>query len=120
MREFDIYFEKQKEPSKGCLIALRTLIMQSNEHMSEAWKYGMPCFCYHGKMMYYLWTDKKTGNPYVLFVEGRKIEHPLLEQGNRSRMKIFNIDPNQDLPMEILTYLMQKSVEVFNDKLKIN
>jgi len=119
MREIDNYFEKQKEPAKGCLIALRVLIMQSNRHMTEAWKYGMPCFCYHGKMMYYLWTDKKTSNPYVLFVEGKKIEHPLLEKGNRSRMKIFNINPNLDLPLEDLTYLMAASEMVFNKKLKI-
>lgn len=70
--------------------------------------------------MYYLWTDKKTGNPYVLFVEGGNMDHPELVQGNRSRMKIFNIDPNQDLPLDTLCQLMAASETIFNKKLKIN
>lgn len=94
--------------------------MQSCKHITETVKYGMPCFCYHGKMMYYLWTDKKTGQPYVLFVEGDQIDHPSLVQGKRSRMKVLNIDPNQDLPLTTLKELMEISMTIFDEKLKLN
>jgi len=49
----------------------------------------MPCFVYNKKQFCYLWTDKKTNNPYLLIVEGKNIDHPLLEQGDRKRMKIL-------------------------------
>ena len=33
---------------------------------------------YQQKMFCYLWTDKKTHEPYIGIVEGNKIDHPLL------------------------------------------
>jgi hypothetical protein len=32
----------------------------------------MPCFCYQRKAFCYLWTDKKTANPYILIAEGNQ------------------------------------------------
>ncbi len=102
LRDFDNFFTQQEEPVKGCLLALRKIIKDYNEHITEAWKYRMPCFCYKGKQFCYLWTDKDTGNPYILVVDGNKIEHPALEQGSRSRMKIFPINPNKYIPVETI------------------
>jgi hypothetical protein len=32
-------------------------------------------------------------------VEGVKLTHPELEQGDRKRMKIFRVDPNKNMPI---------------------
>ncbi len=62
----------------------------------------MPCFVFEKKHFCYLWTDKKSGHPYILMVEGNKIDHPSLESGTRSRMKILPINPNQDIPLNTI------------------
>lgn len=71
----------------------------------------MPIFMYKRKMFCYLWTDKKTGEPYLGIVEGRNISHPLLIAGNRARMKILPIDPNADLPLATINEIFRLAVK---------
>jgi hypothetical protein len=59
-------------------------------------------------MFCYLWTDKKIDEPYILMVEDRYLDHPELEEGNRSRMKIFTVNPNNDLPLKTINNILQK------------
>lgn len=118
--ESDNYYLNQKEPNKSCLLALRKIILEQDAAVTETRKYGMPCFCFRKKMFCYLWTDKKTQEPYILFVEGKHLDHPQLEQGNRSRMKIFRVDPNQDLPLNIIRSLLNSALNLYrNETIKI-
>ena len=104
--DIDSYYLRSTEPNRSCLLALRKIILDQDSRISETRKYGMPCFCYAGKAFCYLWTDKKTAEPYILMVEGKRLQHPALESGDRARMKIFRVNPNADLPIEdILTVL---------------
>ena len=109
------FYLKKKEPERSCLLALRSIILEQDENISETVKYGMPCFVYKKKMFCYLWTDKKTGEPYILFVEGKYLDHPLLETGNRSRMKILRLNPNEDLQMEVINELLSQALELYQD-----
>jgi len=106
MRDIDNYFLQKDEPVKSCLLFLREHIQSLDPNITEAWKYRMPFYCYKGKMFCYLWTDKDNGQPYIGIVEGRKIDHPLLIQGSRARMKILFIGPNDDLPLEIIDEIL--------------
>ncbi|WP_287419777.1 hypothetical protein [Candidatus Brachybacter algidus] len=36
---------------------------------------------------------------------------PELEQGKRSRMKIFRVDPEKDLPLEMIRMILNKALE---------
>ena len=102
----DFYLEKE-EPVKSCLMALREIILKYDQRIAETWKYRMPIFCYNGKMFCYVWVHKKTGMPYLGIVEGRKIDHPLLVQEKRSRMKIMFIDPAKDLPVKTIYTILK-------------
>lgn len=113
IREIDTYYLNKQEPNKSCLLALRSIILQQDPNITETQKYGMPCFCYQKKMFCYLWTDKKTDHPYLLMVEGKHLVHPELEAGNRSRMKIFRVDPNKDLPIETIEAILQESLDLY-------
>ncbi len=115
MREIDIYFLEKEEPFKSCLMALRNSILTHDTTIVEIRKYGMPCYCYKNKMFCYLWTDKKTDEPYILFVEGKHLDHPQLEVGKRSRMKVFRIDPNKDLPIETIELLLNKALDLYKN-----
>ena len=66
-------------------------------------------------MFCYLWTDKKTGEPYILMVEGKYLDHPELEVGKRSRMKIFRVNPNKDLPKATIQLILNQALNLYKD-----
>lgn len=115
--ELHQYYLNKEEPNKSCLLALRSIILEQDVHITETRKWGMPCFCYKKKMFCYLWTDQKTDNPYMLMVEGKHLEHPELEQGDRSRMKILRVDPDNDLPLETIVTILQKALDLYRNGL---
>ncbi len=109
----DEFYLKQREPLKGCLLAMRNIVLSQDKNITTAWKYGMPFFCYNGKMFCYLWTHKKYQQPYLGIVEGKKIEHPSLLIESRSRMKILLIDPEKDLPIHIINDILQQAIALY-------
>lgn len=115
IREVEKYYLNKQEPNKSCLLALRSIILGQDVHVTETLKYSMPCFCYKKKMFCYLWTDKKTDEPYILFVEGKYLNHPGLEQGKRSRMKIFRINPNKDIPIITIKFLLKNALNLYRN-----
>jgi hypothetical protein len=110
---FDTYYFSKKEPNKSCLLALRSIILSQDPAITETQKYGMPCFCYKKKMFCYLWTDKKTDQPYILMVEGKHLNHPKLEIGERARMKIFRVDGNKNLPVKTITQILKQALDLY-------
>lgn len=113
VEQLDNYYLNKEEPNKSCLLALRSIILKQDTNVTETQKYGMPCFCYKKKMFCYLWTDKKTNEPYILMVEGKYLDHPKLEEGDRTRMKIFRINPNKDLPIKTIETILQKALNLY-------
>jgi hypothetical protein len=113
MREIDQFFLGKDEPVKSCLIFLREFILDYDKNITEAWKYKMPFYCYKGKMFCYLWVNKKTYQPYIGIVEGRKIEHPLLIIENRSRMKIMVLDAIDDIPVKTIETILKLAIDLY-------
>lgn len=109
------YYLNQEEPNKSCLLALRAMILRQDPEVTETQKWGMPCFCYKKKMFCYLWTDKKTDEPYLLMVEGKYLDHPKLEEGSRSRMKIFRVNPNKNLPIKTIDTILKNALDLYRN-----
>ena len=112
-QQLDNYYLNKAEPNKSCLLALRSTILNQDANITETKKWGMPCFCYKKKMFCYLWTDKKTDKPYLLMVEGKHLDHPQLEQGDRTRMKIFRVNPDEDLPIKTIVNILQNALDLY-------
>jgi len=113
MKEIDSFYLQLDEPVRGCLLAVRKIILAQDKDVAEAWKYGMPFFCYKGKMFCYLWVHKKYKQPYIGIVEGQRFEHPHLIIEKRSRMKIMLFDPNKDLPVKTITGILQQALHLY-------
>lgn len=109
------FFLNKDDPNKSCLLTLRDIILSQDEHITETTKYGMPCFCYKNKIFCHLWIDKKTNEPYILFVEGNYINHEKLKVGNRNRMKILPVNPNQDIPIQLIELLLNKALDLYKN-----
>jgi hypothetical protein len=115
IRELDQFYEKREEPNRSCFLALRAIILEQDEAVSETKKYGMPCFYYKGKMFCYLWMDKKTAEPYLLMVEGAYLEHSRLEAGIRKRMKILRVNPNKDLEVTLIEEVLKDALDLYRE-----
>ena len=117
LSDIDNYYLQKEEPIKSCLMALREYIRNYDSKMTEAWKYkNALSFVIRVRFFCYLRIDKKTHQPYIGIVEGGKIDHPKLIQGNRSRMKILMIDPNQDLPIATIDDIFRAAVVFYSSK----
>ena len=114
MQSTDAFYLNASEPNKSCFLALRSIILNENNNISETLKYGMPCFIFHKKPLCYLWKDKVSEEPYVLFVKGSELSHEALETGSRKKMKILRIDPEQDIPLHTLKEILQTAIKLYN------
>lgn len=115
MHDISSFYLSKTEPNKSCLLALRKIALDQDPEISETQKYGMPCFCYKKKMFCYLWIDKKSNEPYFLMVEGNRLDHPKLEKGTRSRMKILRIDPNRNLPVTLIRSILKQALDLYRN-----
>jgi hypothetical protein len=113
LRPIDNYFLQKEEPVKSCLQFLREHILSRDNNITEAWKYGMPMYCYKGKMFCYLWVHKKLLLPYIGIVEGKKIDHPDLVQEKRARMKILLLDPSKDIPVRKINAILKEVLALY-------
>jgi Domain of unknown function (DU1801) len=113
LRPVDEYFLKQDEPAKSCLQFLRQHILSRDENITEAWKYGMPFYCFKGKMFCYLWVHKKHALPYIGIVEGKSIHHPDLIIEKRARMKILLVNPAVDIPLKKIDGILKEVIALY-------
>jgi hypothetical protein len=113
MNALNNFYIKQPEPAKSAFLALKDIILKQDPNITNELKYGMPFFCYQGKMFCYLWFHKKHQLPYIGFVEGNLLNETFLLKENRSRMKIMLIDPTMDLPLANLQLLLIKAIQIY-------
>ena len=112
MREIDHYYFSKEEPNQSCLLALRDIIKEYVPELEETIKYGIPCFLLKKKMFCYLNIYQKTGEPYILWVDGHLLEHPDLEQGDRKRMKILRVNPSRDIQLQKIHSILEQALEI--------
>ncbi len=113
MQKLTDFYLNHNEPNKGCLLALREIILKQDLEITTVMKYGMPFFCYKGKMFCYLWFHKKHQQPYLGMVEGNHLHHPNLIIEKRSRMKIMLLNPDEDLPIETIEHILQEALNLY-------
>lgn len=109
VKPIDLYFHEKEEPVKSYMLALRSLILRFDSNLTEQWKYSMPFYCYNNKMFCYLWIQKKYKQPYIGIVEGNRVDHPLLIQEKRARMKIMLLDPTKDVPVKDVNWILKQA-----------
>jgi hypothetical protein len=117
VKALDNFYNTQPEPHRSTLLALRDIVLALDPHITPEWKYKLPFFYYKGKMFCYLWVHKKFRQPYISFVHSEELSHPLLLLEKRAKMKILLIDPDEDIPVELLQEFLQTSLNTCRNKL---
>lgn len=113
MTPLDQFFIQQEPATSEVLLALKEIILAQDKDITSEWKYGMPFFCYKGRMFCYLWVHKKSGQPYLGIVEGKHFDHPALIREKRSRMKIMLFDPAKDLPVRVIKGILRQALQLY-------
>ncbi len=113
MNKIDEFYDDQEEPVKGCLLALKEIILNYNSELESRWYYRLPCFMYQNQIFCYLWIDKKSQFPYIAIGKGVKIDHPDLIQGNRTFTKLLMIDPNKDIPIIKIHHIFDLAMKLY-------
>lgn len=113
MKDVDRFYENSEQTYLEVFIALKEIILCQDKEITHELKYGMPFFCYKGKMFCYLWIHKKYKKPYIGIVEGKYFDEPFLIQENRSRMKIMMFNNNEDLPLVQIEMTIQKAINLY-------
>ncbi len=116
MKLADDYYAGLSEPYSSCLTALRSIILKYDHRIHESIKYGMPFFSFQKSMLCYFWIDKRSGLPYIGFMEGKQLNFEWLEAGNRSRIRIMYIDPYEDIPLKKLKETLKASILILSEK----
>ncbi len=49
-------------------------------------------------------------------VEGKLLNHPKLEVGNRAKMKIFRINPDIDIPIKEIELLISEALKLYKNR----
>jgi Domain of unknown function (DU1801) len=115
LKNLDNFYANQEEPLKSCLFALSEIILKQDMHITTTLKYGMPFFMYKSKMFCYLWIDKKINEPYLGIVEGALVNHPLLIQGKRARMKTIQFKANKNLPIKTINLILKQTLDLYRN-----
>lgn len=113
INELDNFFISHSEENNACFQFLRGHILSYDDKITEHWKWKLPFYYYKGKMFCYFWIDKKSQHPYVCFAKGNKSNNPNLELGTRKMMKSLTINPNEDIPINILNEILEELVLLY-------
>ena len=113
MQDVTNFYLKQEEPNRSCFLAMREIVRKADDEVEETVKYGSPCFLYRGRAFCYLWKDKKNNEPYFLLVEGKSLDHPMLEAGDRKRMKILRVSATEDLPVDGIYAVLNEALDLY-------
>ena len=115
MNPLDLFYLQLEEPNQDHLLSLRKHILDYGPDFTEAWKFNMPSFLYKGNRFCYLRMDQKRKMYYIGFNDGKWIDHPALMFEDRSRIKIFLIDPGANLPFETIDSIIEAAITLYRE-----
>lgn len=106
------YYLKQPEPIRGCLLALRDLILSVDPNINKQRKFQIPFFYYKDKKLAFLWVTKKK--IMLGFVEDKTI-YPKKEGIKlKDNMETMYIDPNADIPHTFILKNLKKLIRFYD------
>jgi hypothetical protein len=95
------YYLSKPEPYQSCLLALRHIILSADPGIMHERKFQIPFFTYKGKKLGYLWLDRKKLK-MAFCLDKSLLEQPASGARLKDQYESFIIDPNDDLPIEMI------------------
>ena len=116
LREVDQFYLNHEEPTRSFLLAVKEIVLRYDSGITHEWKYKLPFFCYHGKMLCYIWFHQKLKRYYLGFYHGNLINDPDLLAENRSKIKILLLSEQDDIPVEKINNILAIAVNLYHSQ----
>lgn len=107
----DEYLSDRDEDIRDVMLYARKFIKEFHPDITEALQYGCPFFSFRGKKLCYLHSNKKR-QVYLGFVDGSRMQHSVLIAGDRTHIKIFDLDPEKDIQISKLKQVLKMALEL--------
>jgi len=98
--QLENYYLGKPEPYQSCLLALKHIILSADPGIVHERKFQIPFFTYKGKKLGYLWLDRKKLKLGLCL--DKSLQEVVPGSKPKDRYESFTIDPNEDLPMEMI------------------
>ena len=109
--ELEDYYLKHTEPVRGCLFALKQIIMSVSDHVTHERKYQIPFFYYKGRKLAFLWMNRKK---LILgFITDKSILLPVAGTKLKDQLEMIQVDPNADLPKEMIVAKILELISLY-------
>ena len=109
--ELEDYYLKYPEPVRGCLFALKQIVMSVSDQVTHERKYQVPFFSYKGMKLGFLWMNRKK---LILgFVTDKRILPPVDGLRQKDQLEMIQIDPNADLPKEMIVAKLRELIRMY-------
>ena len=105
------YFLKQPEPHQSCMLYLRKWL--TAQGLEEQYKYLTAMYYHKGKPLCYLSVRTKDKQLYIGFMKGYLMKHTKLEKEGRKQIKVLYLDPEKDVPVKILSEIVNKAKKLY-------
>ncbi len=116
LNHLDNYFFSLEEPHRGCLLFLRDYILSVSKNINEEWKFNTPFYYYNKKWCCYISFHKKTKKVYIGFIHGYLMKHKKLLSEGRKQIKVFYINPNEDIDVAALNKIFEMATNIIEKK----
>jgi hypothetical protein len=108
----DTYYMKQPEPTQGCLLALKDIILNLDPNITQRRKFQIPFFYYKDLQLCYIWVEKKK--PLIGFIEDKN-SYPKKDGIKRKdTFERLYLDPNADIPIKKIISTLKKTIKLYN------
>lgn len=102
----DNYILSLSSEKQETFLFLRQFILDSSNLIEEKWKYKLPFFYYKNKPLCYIYSDKIS--MYISFMRGKYINHSALVSDGRKYVKLYRIDPTEDIDTKELQAIIEQ------------
>jgi hypothetical protein len=109
----DYYYYKQEFYTRGCLLALKDIIMSIDTEIIAVRKYQIPFFCYKSFNLAFLWVHRKK--ILVGFVENKKIFQSQTLGRRKDRVVTIEVNPMEDIPVFPIKHNIKTLIDKYNN-----
>lgn len=114
--ELENYYLKQSGPVRECLYALKQIIMSISDQITHERKFQTPFFSYKGLKLGFLWMNRKK---LILgIITDKRSFVSTAGTGLKDKLEMIQIDPDADLPKEMIVAKFQEIIRMYENKLK--
>ena len=110
MNPLDAWFEALPSGHRETLLFLRKLLTAPPHCLEERYAWRIPVYYRNDRYLCYLYHEAKRGRSYLAFVRATHFVHPLLRAEGRKQIRILQLDPDSDVPVEAIEQVLAQAL----------